>query len=84
MTHQGTVIFVSANGAMLAVQHDDGYALVELIGDEGAIARGAQVLGEWNVVESEPIYCDGRRYDAYFQGNWPGREVPLNLARNTG
>lgn len=84
MRQPGQVIFVSRNGAMLVVQHEDGYALVEMLGDEGAIELGAEVDGDWSAVAGEPIYCDGRRYDAYFQGNWPGRAAAIQVARNTG
>ncbi len=62
----GQVIFDSRNGAMLVVRHDDGFALIEMLGDEGAIAVGAEVRGDWNAVADEPIFCEGRRYDAFF------------------
>lgn len=84
MSTSGTVIFSSRNGAMLVVQHEDGFALIEMLGSEGEIRVGARVRGDWNAVAGEPIYWDGRRFDAYFQGNWPSREVPIRLARQTG
>jgi hypothetical protein len=69
---------------MLVVRHDDGYALIEMLGDEGAITVSAQVRGDWNAVASEPIFCNGQRYDAFFQGNWPERETPIRLASGVG
>lgn len=84
MRESGRVIFVSRNGAMLVVQHDDGYALVEMLGYEGEIPIGAQVSGDWNAVAGEPIFRDGRHYEAYFQRNWPGRAAAIEVARKTG
>lgn len=80
----GQVIFVSRNGGMLVVRHDDGYAIVEMLGNEGEIEVGGQVRGDWNAVAGEPIYANGHRYDAYFQGNWPRRDAAVQVARNTG
>jgi hypothetical protein len=77
----GRVIFVSPTGAMLVVKHDDGYALVEMIGDEGAIAIGDTVRADWDALGGEPIWCNGSTYDAYFQGSWGSPEPPLRMAR---
>jgi hypothetical protein len=81
---RGQVIFVSKNGAMLVVQHDDGFTLVEMIGDEGALAIGDQVAGDWDAEGGEPIRSAGSKYDAYFQGTWGSREAPIEIARRTG
>ena len=77
----GLVIFASRNGAMLVVAHDAGYALVEMLGDEGAISVGDAVSGDWHVVGAEPIHCRGSRYDAFFQGTWSSCDPPLSIAR---
>ena len=78
----GRVIFVSSNSAMLVVQHDDGFALVELIGDEGEVSTGDVVSGDWSAVAGEPLLLsDGRKLDAYFQGNWPSPDAPMAMAR---
>lgn len=77
---QGRVIFVSRNGGMLVVQHDDGFALVEMIGDEGSIAVGDEVSGDWDALGGEPIRCGDDTYDAYFQGSWGTREIPTRMA----
>lgn len=48
----GEVIFVSGNGAMVVVKHDDGFALVEMIGDEGALSVGDTCSADWNALGS--------------------------------
>jgi hypothetical protein len=80
----GQVIFVSGNGAMVVVRHDDGYALVEMIGDEGALAVGDTCSGDWDASGGEPIRSGGNKYDAYFQGSWGSPDVPVEMATNTG
>ena len=77
----GFVIFASRNGAMLVVAHDAGYALVKMLGDEGAITVGDAVAGKWDAVGDEPIHCRGSRYDAFFQGTWSSRDPPVSMAR---
>ena len=62
----GEVIFVSGNGAMVVVKHDDGFALVEMIGDEGALSVGDTCSADWNALGGEPIKSGGNRYDANF------------------
>lgn len=39
MRSDGQVIFVSMNGGMVVVHHDD-HAVVELLGDEGTVRVG--------------------------------------------
>ncbi len=77
----GFVIFASRNGAMLVVAHAAGYSLVEMLGNEGAIAVGDAVSGDWHVVGDEPIHCRGSQYDAFFQGIWSSRDPPMSMAR---
>lgn len=76
----GQVIFVSPNGGMLVVRHEDGFALVEMIGDEGAISVGDDVRGDWDALGGEPIRCRGHSYDAYFQGSWGVSDIPVRMA----
>jgi hypothetical protein len=84
MKTEGQVIFVSRNMGMLVVRHDDGFAVVELLGDEGEISVGDQVAGDWSALGDEPLSSHGRTFDAYFQGNWGSKEAALKVARNTG
>jgi hypothetical protein len=80
----GRIVFASQNSAMLVVRHEDGYALIEMLGDEGAIVLGDEVLGDWDALGGEPIYCQGSRYDAYFQGTWGSPDAPVKMARSCG
>jgi len=81
---QGQVVFVSRNQGMLVVQHDDGFAVVELLGSEGEFVTGDIVRGDWAAQGGEPIFKDGEGHDAYFQGNWASADQALSIARNTG
>jgi hypothetical protein len=80
----GTIVFTSRNGAMVVVRHDDGYTLVEMLGDEGALAVGDAVSGDWDALGGEPIYSQGRRYEAYFQGTWGYPGPPVQMVRSLG
>jgi len=80
----GQVIFVSKNQGMIVVQHDDGFAVVELLGGEGEITQGDVVSGSWNALGGEFIIANGERYDVYMQGNWGSREGAIKNARQTG
>lgn len=80
----GRVIFVSGNQGMLVVQHEDGFAVVELLGSEGEFEVGDHVRGNWSALGGEPIHKDGQEHDAYFQGVWPGLQAAVHIARKTG
>ena len=84
MRSNGQVILVSKNGGMVVVHHDDGYAVVELLGDEGTVRVGDMVQGDWNALGGEPLFADGETLDSYFQGNWGSRDAAIQIARNTG
>lgn len=84
MRSSGLVIFVSRNGGMIVVRHDDGYAVVELLGDEGSLSVGDRVKGDWNALGGEPLFADGKTLDAYFQGNWGSRDAAVQIAYNAG
>lgn len=84
MRTAGEVIFVSRNGGMIVVHHDDGYAVVELIGNEGSIAVGDRVRGDWDALGGEPLWTEHGQLDAYVQGNWGGREAAIQVARQSG
>jgi hypothetical protein len=65
----GTVMDVSKNKAALAVSNEDGWTVVELIGDEGEIAVGDTVFArDWLAVGSEDLILDAEVFNAYFQG----------------
>lgn len=78
------MIFVSRNGAMLVVRSNEGFTLVEMLGDEGRIERSDHVYGDWIAVAGEPIRRDGEKFDAFFQGCWGNWQIPVQMARNTG
>lgn len=80
----GQVIFISANFGMLVIHHSDGYAVVELLGREGEIERGAAVSGRWDALGSEPLFVRGETFDAYFQGSWGSKDASIRIARNAG
>lgn len=81
---KGRIVFVSRNEAMLVVQHEDGFTVVEMLGDEGVLQVGDEVVGDWTAVASEPIRRDGEVFDAYFQGCWGNPNAAVRVARNTG
>jgi hypothetical protein len=83
---RGQVVFVSRNGGMVVVGHDDGFTVVELIGDEGELQRGDVVFGDWHALGGEPIKKSGENhaFDAYFQGLWSDLASAVTIARNTG
>ena len=43
----GTVIFVSHNGCVMVVEHDQGFTLAEFLGGEGEIERGDRLRAQW-------------------------------------
>lgn len=77
----GRVIFASRNLAMLVVQHDQGFTVVEMLGGEGRIVVGDQVHGDWLAVAGEPIRQGEEVYDAFFQGCWPSSDAAIRIAR---
>jgi hypothetical protein len=79
------VTFESGNGAMIVVQHDDGYALVDLIGDEGKIASGDQVFStKWDDLGSQSIKSDAGLHHTYFYGSWSKEDIPVLMAVQMG
>jgi hypothetical protein len=65
---------------MLVIQHEDGYALVELLGSEGTVAKGDIVSGDWDALGGEPLFHEGEELDAYFQGSWGSKEAAIRAA----
>jgi len=81
---RGQVMFVSRNQGMIVIAHENGFALVELLGSEGEFQVGDTVRGDWDALGGEPIFKDGEEHDAYYQGNWGAASHPIQIARNTG
>jgi|MDSY01.1.fsa_nt_gb hypothetical protein len=81
---QGQVVFVSRNGGMIVVQHDDGFAGVELLGSEGEFQASHVVSGDWDALGGEPIFKDGEEHDAFYQGNLGSLGQAIKIASNTG
>lgn len=57
MRHPGEVIFVYRNESMIVVHHDGGYAVVELLAEEGSVEVRDRVSGDrmdWAVTFSTP------------------------------
>ncbi|MCW2246220.1 hypothetical protein M2352_001811 [Azospirillum fermentarium] len=86
MQSTGAVIFISRNQGMVVVQHDDGFAVVELLGDEGELEVGDRVSGDWDALGGETIRASRlqRNMDVYMQGSWGFRDHAIRIARNTG
>ncbi len=84
MNSAGTVIFVSANGGMAVVQHSDGFAVAEMLGDE--VERGDSLVADWDALGSATVTnrTKGGRIEVYMQGSWGNREAAIALARRTG
>jgi len=69
---------------MVCVHHDNGYAVVELLGDQGTLGIGDAVKGDWDALGGEPLFADNETLDAYFQGNWGLRDAAIRIACTTG
>lgn len=81
---QGQVVFVSRNQGVIVIQHDDGFAVIELLGNEGEFQTGDVVKGDWDASGGEPIFKDGGEFDAYVQGTWGSAARAVEIARKTG
>jgi hypothetical protein len=80
----GRVAFTSRNGGMVVVQHADGFALIEMLGDEGELQPGDDVTADWSELGGGCVGKDGVGYDVYFQGSWGGPDIPVRMARQMG
>jgi hypothetical protein len=80
----GNIIFVSRNAGTIVVQSDAGFTVVELLGNEGQLEKGDEVLGDWSACGREPICRDNQSFDAYFQGCWGNANAAIQIARQTG
>lgn len=80
----GTVIFVSRNGGMIVVQHDQGFTLIELLGGEGDIGRGDRLRGDLLSLGGEEFYKGGEAYDGFVQNIYGRAEQAVTAARQMG
>jgi len=69
---------------MLVVQHEEGFTVVEMLGDEGILEVGDYVSGDWTAVAGEPIRREDEVFDAFFQGCWNNHNAAVMVARRTG
>lgn len=67
MADWGEVVFVSRNQGMIVVRSDDGFTVVDLLGDEGLVEVGDRALGDWSANGGERITVKRQSIDAYFQ-----------------
>ena len=81
---RGTVIYVSPNFAMAVVQHDDGFAVMEVLG--GETARGDEVDGDWDAVGGETItnVTKGEKMDVFLEGSWGSQQTAIAKAARMG
>jgi hypothetical protein len=68
----GEVIYKMS--ALLAIQHERGFAIVELLQDVDTVAVGDGVEGTWSAGGEQPLYHQGRRLDAYYHDTCFSRE----------
>ncbi|EHM02029.1 hypothetical protein HMPREF9946_01547 [Acetobacteraceae bacterium AT-5844] len=69
---------------MIVVQSDEGFTVVELLGQEGECPKGASVVADWTALGSEPLFMGREEFDAYFQGTWGSVDDAISVARRTG
>lgn len=82
MSH-GTVVHLSPNQGMVVVQHDDGFTVVELIGNEGDLELGDRLIGNWEDDGGETIRVPRLQanFDVYMQGTWASKADAIRVAR---
>ena len=80
----GQVIFVSRNQGMIVVQHDEGFAVIEMLGSEGSLEVGGAVRGDWSSSGSGTVRANGESYDVFFQGSWGSLDMAISIARSSG
>jgi hypothetical protein len=78
----GNVVFVSKNGAWIAVQHDGGGAAVNLIGDEGLVEVGDLLKGDWDADGGETVFSQNlqRKIDISIEGHFGSVQAAIKKA----
>lgn len=84
MAEWGDVVFVSRNQGMVVVKSEEGFTLVELLGDEGFVEVGDRALGDWTAEGGERMTVRKRSLDAIFQGTYGGLVQAVTMARRMG
>lgn len=82
MRSLGQVVFVSKRG-MIVVQHEKGYSVVELLGNEDLMEIHDPAEGDWDHIAGEPLFVNGRNIEAYFQGTWGKLDAAIKFVSDT-
>lgn len=81
MRENGRVLFRSKETGMFIIKHSDGYALVEILGSEDEIELNDIISGDWDAEGCEPLYKEGKKFEAYFQGSWGDFETAVHVCQ---
>jgi hypothetical protein len=84
MASWGEVVFVSRNQGMVVVRSDDGFTVVELLGEEGFVQVGDRAHGDWSAGGGETMTVRRQPLDAYFQATFGSAEPAVAMARRLG
>lgn len=77
----GKVIYVSPNQGMIVVASDDGFAVVEMLGNEGQIEVGDVLRADWSELGRGDIRRGAEVFDVYFQGAWATAQAAVDSTR---
>lgn len=80
----GRVVFVSGNGGMIVVQHNQGFTLAELLGGEGELKLGDQLRGDWMSLGGKSLHKAGKEYHAIVQNIYGRVDAAVLAARRMG
>jgi hypothetical protein len=73
----GECVLLFSNGGMALIQHDDGFAVAELLYDE--IAKRDELRGDWSELGSTRIFnvTQNCYQEVYLQGSWASAAFAL-------
>ena len=78
----GQIVFIAVNNAeVIVVKHDDGFAVVELVGNKDRLAKGDRVSGDWALLGQDSLTFGSRKLSAYYQGSLPSFDEAVSMAR---
>ena len=81
----GQVVFVAVNNnEVIVVKHDDGFAVVEMVGSEVGMSKGDRISGDWTLLGLGSLQVGGRKLSCYFQGSLPTFDDAVAMARKVG